>query len=84
MSDDRTTNEGGEPVHTHTTVIEKRGGGSGILIGIVLLIAVAIGAFYLMNRANNDNAQTDAITQAAKSVGDGADKVGDAAKKAAE
>ena len=67
----------------HTTVIERRGSGAGILIGLVLLVAVIIGGFYLFNQSNNENRKTDAITQAAKDVGDGAQKAGDAAQKAA-
>lgn len=69
-----------------TTVIESRGGGSGagLLIGIILLIAVAIGAFYLINQSRNDNLKTDAITGTAKSVEKAAGKVGDAAEKAGD
>ena len=68
----------------HTTVIERRGSGAGILIGLVLLVAVIIGGFYLFNQSNNENRKTDAITAAAKDVGDGAQKAGDAAQKAAQ
>jgi uncharacterized iron-regulated membrane protein len=68
----------------HTTVIERRGSGAGILIGLVLLVAVIIGGFYLFNQSVNDNRRTDAVTQAAKDVGDGAQKAGDAAQKAAQ
>lgn len=78
MADDRVTET------PHTTVIERRGGGSGILIAIVLLIGVAIGAYFLINQSNNDNLRTDAITSAAKDVGDSAAKVGDSAEKAAD
>lgn len=68
----------------HTTVIERRGSGAGILIGIVLLIAVVVGAFYLFNRSQNDNLRTDAISGAAKDVGDSAKKIGDSAEKATD
>ena len=68
----------------HTTVIERRGSGAGILIGLVLLVAVIIGGFYLFNQSANDNRRTDAVTQAAKDVGSGAQKAGDAAQKAAQ
>ncbi len=78
MADDRVTET------PHTTVIEKSGGGgAGIFIGIILLIAVVIGGFYLMNQSKNDNIKTDAVTSAAKDVGDSAKKVGDTAEKAA-
>ncbi len=78
MADDRVTET------PHTTVIESRGGGGGVLIGIVLLIAVAIGAFYLFNQSQNDAIRTDAVAGAAKDVGDSAKKVGDSAQKAAD
>lgn len=68
----------------HTTVIERRSGGGATFIGIVLLIAVAVGAFYLFNKSQNDNVRTDAIAGAAKDVGDSAKKVGDSASKAAD
>ncbi|MBA15514.1 MAG: hypothetical protein CMN73_04070 [Sphingomonas sp.] len=64
----------------HTTVIERRGSGAGILIGLAVLILVIVGAFYLINQTNNENAQTQAIEGAAQSVGDAADSVGDAVK----
>ena len=85
MSDDRvtetTTTTAGGP---HTTVVERRSGGSGsgLLIGLALLIAVAIGAFYLMNQSRNETVKTDAISDAARSVGDSAEKIGDSAEKA--
>lgn len=84
MSDDVTTTNTQPGT---TTVIERSGGGSGVglMIGIVLLVALAIGAFYLINQSNSQNAKDDAITSAAKSVEKTADKAGaaidDATKK---
>ncbi|MGN7999571.1 hypothetical protein [Sphingomonas sp. 22176] len=71
---------------THTAVIERRsGGGAGMaLIGLAVLIAVVIGAFYLFNQNARENAKTNAVTSAASSVGDAAKDVGDAAKDAAK
>ena len=76
MSDERVTTT---PT-PQTTVIETRGGGGGvgIFIGFVLLLAVAIGAFYLITQNNHQSAKDSAITQAAKSVEKTADKAGDA------
>ncbi|WP_019832209.1 hypothetical protein [Sphingomonas sp. PR090111-T3T-6A] len=75
MDEDRTTGaEGG----THTTIIERRGGGGTILLAIVLLFAVAVGAFYLFTMAPQQNAKDKAIAGAADSVSRTADKVGDA------
>ena len=68
---------------THTTVIERRGGsGAGWLVAVALLIAVAIGGFYLFGRQGAQNGKDAAITSAAKSVGGAADKIGDAATPA--
>lgn len=72
---------------THTTVIERRssGGGAGMtLIGLAVLIAVVIGAFYLFNQNARENAKTEAVTSVAKDVGSAAKDVGDAAKDAAK
>jgi hypothetical protein len=68
-----------------TVVVERSGGsGVGLLVGLVLLIAVVIGAVYLFNQNSRENAKTDAITSAAKDVGGAAKDVGDAAKDAAK
>ena len=67
-----------------TTIIERRSGAGTVILGLVLLIAVAIGGFYLINRSNNDNIRTDAVASAAKDVGDSARKIGESAEKAAD
>lgn len=69
--------ERGEPTHT-TTVVERRGGGGGLLIGLAVLIAVLVGAYFLFAQNRNDASETKAITEAAQSVGDSAEKAGDA------
>ena len=56
----------------------RRSGGGGLLIGIAVLILVIVGAYFLLNQSKNDDLQTQAITGAAKSVSDTADKAGDA------
>ncbi|MBB4097212.1 hypothetical protein [Sphingomonas kyeonggiensis] len=76
---ERVTETGGS-----TVVVERGGGGTGLIIGLVLLIAVVIGAVYLFNQNNRENAKTDAVTQAAKDVGGAAKDVGDAAQDAAK
>ncbi len=65
-----------------TVVIERRNNGAGLLIGLALILAVAVGAFFLLNQSRNDNIRTDAVTSAAKTVDANAQKVGDAAQKA--
>jgi uncharacterized protein HemX len=62
----------------HTTVVERRGGGGGMLIGLAVLIAVLVGAWFLFAQGQNDAAETAAITEAAQGVGDSAEKAGDA------
>lgn len=68
----------------NVTVVERRGGGGAMIIGLVLLIGIVIGAFFLFNQAKNDNLKTNAVTSAAGKVGDAAKDVGDSAKKATE
>lgn len=68
----------------NVTVVERRGGGGGLIIGLVLLVGIVIGAFFLLNQSKNDNLRTDAVTSAAGKVGDAAKDVGESAKKAAE
>jgi hypothetical protein len=63
---------------THTTIIERRGSGGTILLAIVLLFAVAVGAFYLFTMAPQQSAKDKAVAGAADSVSRTADKVGDA------
>lgn len=66
-----------------TTIVERRGGGGGMLIGLAVLLLVVIGAFYLFNQSKNDAIRTDAVSSAAKSVGDTAEKAGEAIEGAA-
>lgn len=81
MSDETVTNS----PEGRTTIIERRsGGGTGIILAVALLVAVAVGAYFLLNNSRNDNLKTDAVTTAAGSVGDAADRVGDTAKKAGD
>ncbi|KKI18202.1 hypothetical protein CA236_02645 [Sphingomonas sp. ABOLG] len=72
MTDERVT----ETSTPNTTIIERRGGGGGMLIGLAVLLAVVVAAFFLFNQSKNDNMETRAISSAAKSVGDTADKAG--------
>lgn len=67
-----------------TVVVERRGSGAGLLIGLVLLVLAVIGGIYLYNQNTRENIKTDAVTDAAKSVGDAAEDVGGAAKDAAK
>ena len=72
-------------VHTTRTVIESgsgSGGGSGWLIAIVLILAVLVGGYFLMQGTNASSNKDNAIAGAASDVGDAAQKVGNAAENA--
>ena len=70
-------------VHTTRTVIESgSGGGSGWLIAIVLILAVLVGGYFLMQGTNASTNKDNAIAGAASDVGDAAQKVGNAAENA--
>lgn len=75
-------------VHTTHTVIHddgaRRGGGSGWLIALLVLI-VAIAAVYLFTRqADSEVARDNAVAEAATEVGEAAQNVGEAAQDAGE
>lgn len=74
-------------MHTHTTVIAdepRRGGsGSGWLVAVVLLVALAIGIYFLAGLSGREAAKDNAIADAARDVGNAAQNVGDAAQDAA-
>lgn len=72
-------------VHTTRTVIESdrgSGGGSGWLIAIVLILAVLVGGYFLMQGSKASTHKDNAIAGAANDVGDAAQKVGNAAENA--
>jgi len=73
--------ENGRPVPQ--TIVVERGGFGTILIGLALLIAVVVGAWFLLSANHNDLKKTNAITSAADKIGDSADKVGESAEKTA-
>ncbi|MCA1748386.1 MAG: hypothetical protein ABR601_10335 [Parasphingopyxis sp.] len=68
----------------HTTVVERRGGGAGWIIAVILVIAVIAG-IYLFSEFNQTEAvEADAVSEAASQVGDAAQQAGDAADRAAD
>ncbi len=72
---------------THTTIIEDRspsGGGSGWLIGIVLLVAIIAGIWFFTQTSASEMAKDNAIAEAADNVGEAAQSVGDAASDAGQ
>ena len=69
--------------HTSHTVVDRdRGGGSGWVIAIILILALLIGGYFLMRGTNSEVARDNAVAEAAGDVGDAAQKVGDAAEDA--
>lgn len=67
-----------------TVVVERSGGGGAMIIGIVLLIAVLVGAYLLFQANDREAAETDAVTEAAGQVGEAAQQVGDSAEQAVD
>ena len=63
-------------------VVERRGGGGSAILIVLLLAVLAVGGYFLLQANDRDAAQSAAVTDAAKSVGDAADKAGEAVKDA--
>lgn len=74
--------------HTHTEIIRdapaERRGGPGWAIFALLIVALIVGAIFLMNNNSSEVAKDNAVADAANSVGDAAQSIGDAADKAAD
>lgn len=64
-----------------TTVIERRGSGVGLILGIIVVALIALAAYFLF--AENENRETDAVVSAAQSVGDAAQDAAGAVTDAA-
>ncbi len=67
-----------------TVYVEKSGGGGGLLVGLLILVALAIGAWFLLAQNNSEVAKDNAMTEAATKVGDAAENVGQAAQEAGD
>lgn len=67
-----------------TVYVEKSGGGGGLLVGLLILVALAIGAWFLLAQNNSEVAKDNAMTEAATKVGDAAENVGQAAQDAGD
>jgi uncharacterized protein HemX len=86
MAEERVvTTETGESA-PRTTVIEtgRSGGGTGVVLAIVLLMAVIAGIYLFSQTSSSEAAKNNAIAEAASDVGNAASQVGDAAENAAE
>lgn len=70
----------------HTTIIEtepRRGGGMGVIVALVLVLALVIGFLLFSGVFNSEAAKDNAVAGAAQQVGNAAEKVGNAAETAA-
>ena len=87
MAEERVTSvEPREGATTHTTIVtdgERRGGGAGWLIAIVLIVALIAGILIFRGTTGSEVAKDTAIANAAGQVGDAAQQAGDAAQDAA-
>ncbi len=84
MADNYTTDEAGR---TQNRVIERRSGGPGLMVGMIVVIAlIAAIAYFLFAAESREQAETNAVVGAAEQVGDAAqgaaDAIGDAAQDA--
>lgn len=74
--------------HVRTEVIRetepRRSGGFGVMVLVVLVVALLVGGFILMQGQNAEVAKDNAVADAANSVGNAAESIGDAADQAAE
>lgn len=71
--------------NTHTTKIvdrDTRGGGGGLVMGVIALVALAVLAFFAFEFLGNDRIETQAVSDAAQKVGTAAENVGQAAQEA--
>lgn len=60
------------------------GGGFSMVIGLLLLGALVVGAYFLFASDRSEQRKDNAVAEAAGNVGDAAQKAGDAVEKAAD
>ena len=82
-----TTTEPRSGATTHTTIVsdgERRSGGAGWIIAIILIVALIAGVFIFSGTTGSEVAKDNAIANAAGQVGDAAQQAGNAAQDAAD
>ena len=90
MADERITEvetPSGNTHTTHTVVTDgepRRGGGSGWVIALVLIVALIAAIWFFSGMSGSEAAKDNAIADAANDVGAAAQQVGDAAQDAAD
>lgn len=77
-TDGVTTERVTETSTPHTTVVDRRGGGGSLVLGIILVGLLAVIAWFLFLRNDQEAAESSAIEGAATEVGETADQIGDA------
>lgn len=72
--------------HTSHTVVtdEKRSGGSGWLIVLIVVVAIGVALWFFSQQNQSEIARDNAVAGAASEVGSAASEVGDAAQRAAD
>ncbi|MBK5263750.1 MAG: hypothetical protein JJE34_00745 [Alphaproteobacteria bacterium] len=65
------------------TVVERKGNG-GIILAILFVGLAVAGGYFLVVEKSNDTRQTDAVVDAAKSIGGAAESVGETADTVGE
>lgn len=71
-------------VTVNTAPASSSGGGSGMLIGIILLLGLAVGGYFLFANSDSEARKDNAVAEAAENVGAAAEKAGNAVEKAAD
>lgn len=90
MTDEKHSGHGDSAAGDHsgsgdkTVIIERKGSGAGWVIALILVVGIAVGAYFLSQSSARDALETEAITDAAGNVGEAAQQVGDAAQEAAD
>lgn len=75
-------NVGAAPVTVNAA--PSSGGSSLGFFAVLLLIAVAVGGYFLYSGSQSENRKDDAMTEAANDVGDAAKQVGNSVEKAVD
>ncbi|WP_454599224.1 hypothetical protein [Qipengyuania sp. SM2507] len=72
----------GDTHTTHTVITdEKRSGGSGWLIVLIVLLAIGVAVWFFTQQNESEIARDNAVTGAANEIGEAANQVGDAAQQ---
>lgn len=81
-----TTTPTGETHTTHTVITdgERRNGGAGWGMLVLLVLVAIVGIFLFTQMSGSEVAKDNAVAEAANEVGDAASQVGEAAQNAGE